>query len=365
MKYIPALRVKNWLKYAKNFSLNKFTHRKIPYSAQIEVTLRCNANCPFCSIPKLPKSLISNEMNTNQVKYLINQISELGINVISFTGGEPTLRKDLPEIINYSRINHDLIVGIATNGYLMPKIFKENGRLEGLDYILLSIDYPLAKLHDEKRGIKVFDRALETIDIANKRDIKVIINTVVMKDNIHLLEKICKLAEDFNVPIELYPCENIVREFHNKKYFIEDIDEMIPNISLWANTIRSLRRKYKNILTDPYSIDIIEKGGFGGYPNYNQNNLRCHVSEAYLFIRWDGFVDYPCKIHPILSFNALKYPLSVIFNSKEVNDIIQCRDDFEFCNGCYFGCAVVSSLPTKWRALYFKYILGYLNGNLK
>ncbi|MFX1493819.1 MAG: radical SAM protein [Promethearchaeota archaeon] len=363
MKSIPPIRVKNWLKYIKNYSLNKFTHKKIPYSAQIEVTLRCNANCPFCSIPSLPKPLISNEMNTNQIKYIIDQIVKLGVNIISFTGGEPTLRNDLPELINYAGIAHDSIVGVATNGYLMPKLFRENG-LEGLNYLLISIDYPQAKLHNKKRGIKVFDKAIETINIAKKRDIKVIINTVVMKDNIHLLEKICELAERYNVPIELYPCEDIVREFHNKKYFIENIEAILPNISLWANLIRSLRKRYKNILTDPFSISVIEKGGFGGYPTYNQRFLRCHVSEAYLFVRWDGFIDYPCKIHPLISFNALKYPLSLIYNLKEVRDIMQCRDDFEFCNGCYFGCAIVASLPVKWKALYSKYIQGYLYGNL-
>ena len=78
----------------------------------------------------------------------------------------------------------------------------------------------------------------------------------------------------------------------------------------------------------------------------------------------DGFIDYPCKIHPLISFNALKYPLSLIYNLKEVRDIMQCRDDFEFCNGCYFGCAIVASLPAKWKALYSKYIQGYLIGNL-
>lgn len=364
MKSISTLRVKNWLKYFKNFGLNKFTHKTIPYSAQIEVTLRCNASCPFCSIPLLPTSFMYNEMNTNQIKYIIEQIAALGVNVLSFTGGEPTLRKDLPELIDYATKFHDLEVGIATNGYFMPRLLKNNGGLEGLSYLLLSIDYPQAKLHNKKRGINVFNKALETINLAHKKGIKVIINTVVMKDNIHLIEKICELAETYNSPIELYPCENIIREFQNRKYFVENIHDLIPDISIWANLIRLLRKRFKNILTDPFSINIVESGGFGGHPKYNQQYLRCHVSEAYLFIRWDGFIDYPCKIHPLVSFDVLKIPLSTIYNSREVREIIKCRDNFEFCNGCYFGCAIVSSLPSKWKALYSKYVQGYLNGNL-
>jgi len=364
MKSISTLKMKNWLKYFKNFSLNKFAHKKIPYSAQIEVTLQCNAFCPFCSIPLLPSSFVYHEMNTNQIKYIIDQIAELGINILSFTGGEPTLRKDLPELIEYAAKSHNLELGIATNGYLMPELFKNNGGLKGLNYLLLSIDYPQAKLHNKKRGINVFNRALETINIAHKRGIKVIINTVVMKDNIHLLEQICELAETYNTPIELYPCENIIREFQNIKYSIKGIQELIPDLSIWANIIRSLRKRFKNVLTDPISINIVESGGFGGHPTYNQQYLRCHVSEAYLFVRWDGFIDYPCKIHPLISFDALKIPLSMIYNSREAREIMQCHDNFEFCNGCYFGCAIVSSLPTKWKALYSKYIQGYLKGNL-
>lgn len=349
----------------KNFALNKFTEHKVPYSAQIELTLRCNASCPFCSFPLLPHSLSSNEMNTDQVKYVIDQIAQLGVNALSFTGGEPTLRKDLPELIYYTGVIHDFINGIATNGYLMPKLFKENGKLEGLDYILLSLDYPSPDLHNKKRGIKIFHKILETIDLAAKRDIKVIISTVVMKDNLYLLEEICELAENLNCSIELFPCENIIREFSGKEYIINNIEEMIPNISLWANLIRNLRTKFKNILTDLISVDVIEQGGFGKNSSYHQNILRCNVAEAYLFVRHDGFVDYPCKIHPLNSFSALKYPLSKIYNSKEVRSIMKQHDSYNFCNGCRLGCSIASSLPSRWKTLASKYILGYLKGNLK
>ena len=150
--------------------MNKFTQIKIPYSAQIEVTLRCNAVCPFCSFPLLPNNLVSKEMTTQQIKMIIDQIAKLGVTSLSFTGGEPTLRKDLPDLVYHAGVVHDFMNGVATNGYLMPSLLKQNGRLEGLDYILLSLDYPTAILHDKMRGIKTFHKVLETIELANKRD---------------------------------------------------------------------------------------------------------------------------------------------------------------------------------------------------
>ncbi|MCK4479595.1 MAG: radical SAM protein, partial [Candidatus Lokiarchaeota archaeon] len=174
--------------------MNNFTAQKIPYSAQIELTLRCNGSCSFCSIHSLPESILGTDMTTEQIKYLIDELANLGVLALSFTGGEPTLRKDLPELIYYTGVEHGFVNGMATNGYLLPKLFKEH-KIEGLDFILISLDYPTAELHDKMRGLKTFDRIIESIYLANKLDIKVIISTVVMKDNIHLMDDICQLAE--------------------------------------------------------------------------------------------------------------------------------------------------------------------------
>lgn len=303
-------------------------------------------------------------MSTEQIKQLIDQIADLGVLALSFTGGEPTLRKDLPELIYHTGITHGFMNGIATNGYLVPKLFEEH-KLKGLDYILLSLDYPKAELHNAMRGIKVFDRVIESIKLANKNEIKPIISTVVMKDNLIYLEDICELAEKLDCSVEIYPCEDIIRNYSDRSYQIENINEMIPNISSWASIMRSLRRKYKNILTDPVSIEVVEHGGFGGYPSYHQKTLRCHVAEAYIFISHDGFVHYPCKIHPIISFDALKYSLQNIYYSEEVSDIMKQHDNYDFCNNCRLGCAIASSIPTRWKTVYSKYIKGFIDGNLR
>lgn len=343
--------------------LNNFTNRNIPYSAQIELTLRCNGKCPFCSIHSLPESIIGEDMNTGQIKYLIDQLTELGVNALTYTGGEPTLRKDLAEIIYHTGVVHDFINGIATNGFLMPKLFKEHS-FEGLDYILTSIDYPTAKQHDRMRGMKVFERVMEMIEVANRRDIKVIISTVVMKDNIHLLEEICELGDKMNCSMELFPCEDIIRNYPDKMCQITNIHDMIPDIPKWARTIRDLRSKFKNILTDPVSIDLVEKGGFGGYPNYHQKVLRCHVAKYFLFIRHDGFMDFPCKIFPVVSVDAFKYPIPKIYDAIEIREVMKKHDSYDQCNHCRLGCAIAASLPSSMKAVYGKYIRGFLDGNL-
>ncbi|MFX1398531.1 MAG: radical SAM/SPASM domain-containing protein [Promethearchaeota archaeon] len=357
---------KKVVQYIKNFLLNNFTNTKIPYSAQIEVTLRCNAKCFFCSLHSLPSHFIGREreMTTDQIKNITTQISDLGVLSLSFTGGEPTLRKDLPELIHHARFKHDLLTGLVSNGYLLPNLLRNN-KLEGLDYLIVSLDYPDPLLHDYFRGIKVFDKVIESIEMAIKNKIKVIISTVVMKDNMKYLKGICELASNLGCSVEMDPCEDIIRDFPNKSYQIDGIKEIIPDISKWAEVVRSLKKQYKNIITDPITINVIEKGGFGKKNGkYHQNILRCHVAEAYLFVSYDGMVDYPCKIHPIKSFNALKNPISQIYRSREVNNMMKMKDNHDFCNGCRLGCAIISSMPARWKTVYAKFIKGFLEGNL-
>ncbi len=301
-------------------------------------------------------------MSTEQIKYIIDQLDELGVLAISLTGGEPTLRHDLRELVYYMGVEHNFTNGITSNGLLLPKLLPH---LEGLDFILTSLDYPTAKMHDRRRGIKVFDKVIESINIANSKGIKVIISTVVMNDNMHLLENICELAENLNCAIELYPCEDIIWDIDSRRYRVENIDKLIPSLATWANKIRELRTKFRNILTDSVSLDIIEKGGFGGNPSYHQKILRCHVAQSYMFIRHNGFIDYPCKIHPLKSFNAINHSLSNIYKSSELNEIMKIHDDYDFCDGCRLGCAIMSSMPTRFKTLFFKYVMGYLSGNLR
>ncbi|MFX1395192.1 MAG: radical SAM protein, partial [Promethearchaeota archaeon] len=222
---IPRKRVGNWIRSARNFLLNNFTERNVPYSAQIEVNLKCYANCPFCAISTLPDSYVNNEMTTEQIKFLIDQLAEIGVNALSLTGGEPTLRKDLPELVYHMGVVHDFFNGITSNGYYLPEMIP---KFEGLDYILTSLDYPTAELHDNLRGIKVFDKVIKSIHLANKKDINVIISTVVMKDNLNLLENICELAENLNCVIELYPCEDIIWNISDKSYRVNGIQDRIP-----------------------------------------------------------------------------------------------------------------------------------------
>jgi len=112
----------------------------LPWEAMIEITSRCNFKCKFCfnkiSFAKDNKSI--KEFNTAYIKKIINNIAQAGIKIIRFTGGEPLLRKDVFELIKYSK-NKGLEVRLNTNASLIDQ--KTVSKLKGtVDNILIPIE---------------------------------------------------------------------------------------------------------------------------------------------------------------------------------------------------------------------------------
>ena len=83
-----------------------------PYRMDLAITYRCNNNCAHCYNAR-PRQRARTEYG--QWKQILDRLWEVGIPHIVFTGGEPTLRPDLPELIAYAEKNGQ-ITGINTNG---------------------------------------------------------------------------------------------------------------------------------------------------------------------------------------------------------------------------------------------------------
>jgi MoaA/NifB/PqqE/SkfB family radical SAM enzyme len=347
--------------FVKNFVLNNFSwgHLFRPLNSQIELTCHCNARCVFCSMwEKDFQRNLEPEMTTKQVKHVIDGLAELGVLEVSFTGGEPTLRKDLPELIDYAA-KKGLLPGLATNGYYLYDMIK-SGKLKNLKWPMISIDWPDAERHDEYRKIEVFNRAVKGIKAAVNAKMNVVVSMVVTKDNIQYMEKMCQLAKEWGAYVEMLPCEDIIREQEESHHIVQEIEAFIPDIKHWAQEIRRLRKKYNNLVTDEVSAKIIEAGGFG-----NQNLLHCVSASAYISISYNGEMVFPCKIHPILKVDVKNRSLKEVYYSAEARKIMKMKDKFPFCKGCRLGCALAISIPNKLSTLYEKYIKLLWKGQLK
>ncbi|MBI4149933.1 radical SAM protein [Candidatus Woesearchaeota archaeon] len=142
--------------------------------AAIELTSRCNLNCGFCV------SMDDNvEMPTQKVKAVIDQLSP-SITRVVFIGGEPLLRKDLPELLAYAKAKgHE--TKVHTNGYLLPA-WKEE-QLALIDILNVPLDSYKQAVNDTMRAPGSFHVTLRTLDWMRRLGKKISITTVLTKEN--------------------------------------------------------------------------------------------------------------------------------------------------------------------------------------
>jgi radical SAM protein with 4Fe4S-binding SPASM domain len=120
-----------------------------PYRMDLALTYRCNDDCAHCYNAR-PRDYP--EISTAEWKRIIDKTWELGIPHIVFTGGEPTLREDLPELIAYAESNGQ-ITGVNTNARRLsnPK-FVEALVHAGLDHIQITVESHDPDIHDQMVG---------------------------------------------------------------------------------------------------------------------------------------------------------------------------------------------------------------------
>ncbi|MFB3926506.1 MAG: radical SAM protein, partial [Syntrophales bacterium] len=162
------------------------------------VTRRCNLRCVHCysNSRNVP---YSNELTTAEGKRLISDLASFGSPVILLSGGEPLIRKDLPELAQFAA-DCGMRVVISTNGTLITKKAAAVFRKIGLSYIGVSLD-GIGVTHDRFRGVVgVFERTLKGIRICRDEGIKVGIRFTINKRNYRDIPGIFELIERENIP---------------------------------------------------------------------------------------------------------------------------------------------------------------------
>jgi len=84
-----------------------------PYALLAEITYRCPLHCPYCSNPTQARN--AQELTTNEWTRVIREAAALGILQIGFSGGEPLVRRDLPDLVRAAR-EVNLYTNLITSG---------------------------------------------------------------------------------------------------------------------------------------------------------------------------------------------------------------------------------------------------------
>ncbi|UCE16353.1 MAG: radical SAM protein [Candidatus Bathyarchaeota archaeon] len=116
-----------------------------PLRVDLALTFRCQNNCVHCYAGGPHETP---ELTTEQWKEVINRLHQIGVFILTFTGGEPTLREDLPELLLYGQ-NKGIVTGLITNGRkLKNKTYVEALEKTGLDFVQVTLESHRPKIHD-------------------------------------------------------------------------------------------------------------------------------------------------------------------------------------------------------------------------
>ncbi|MFH1050408.1 MAG: radical SAM protein [bacterium] len=144
----------------------------------LEVTDLCNLSCLYCYAETNSKA--RRKLKTGDIFNLIDDLANLGVLKIIFTGGEPLLHENIFEILRYTK-SKKIDFSLFTNGTLLNE--DTVLRLKDLNpqSIAVSLDSNHAEIHDMTRGKKCYSNVVKGIDLLNREGIPIRINSTILK----------------------------------------------------------------------------------------------------------------------------------------------------------------------------------------
>jgi radical SAM protein with 4Fe4S-binding SPASM domain len=144
-------------------------------------------------------------LNTAEWKRVIDKLWDSGIPQIDFTGGEPTLRDDLVDLIEHSK---EFVTGLVTNGRKLAPLAGALNRAE-LDYVQVSLESHLPEVHDKMVGVNgAWKETRDGIVEALKNNLSVITNTTLTRDNLALFPDLVQAGAGLG--LKMMACNTLI-----------------------------------------------------------------------------------------------------------------------------------------------------------
>ena len=252
MKKLPVRKYLSTLKYALiNYAARECIY---PFYASFKVTHKCGLRCSFCNVwmEKTP------DLSKQEVFTVLDNIGNSSIVVLSLEGGDPLVRKDLGDILEYAH-QKPFYLFFTTNGHLLDKRpMTEYGK--HIDYLHISID----EGHD---NLAFFDRLEEF----QRYGPEICVQIVVTKDTVAALEKKVQRVYDVGARTVVMPACHL-----------DGTDDYYPDPTKFRQEITRLKKKYPYTITTPK----------GFLDNINKPH-GCSTSSV--IIDSDGGLFYPCR----------------------------------------------------------------------
>ena len=201
--YLEQIEPSDVLRYGRHSSalpghLLQFSADKKPVVVW-NVTSACNLTCAHC-YAATGQAQKERDLDTREAMAVLNDLAAFKCPVVLFSGGEPLMRPDLPDLVAHA-VNVGLRAVVSSNGTLLDSRMAKRLKEAGTTYVGISVD-GRPEVHDRFRGMKgAFNRTLEGIRACQNAGLKVGLRHTITADT----------AEDVPFLFDLIQAESIPR----------------------------------------------------------------------------------------------------------------------------------------------------------
>jgi radical SAM protein len=210
-----------------------------PFTIAWEVTRACAYACVHCRADAM-HTPDPNELNTEEALRLIDRLADFGSPILIFTGGDPMMRKDLYQLIEYAT-KKGLRCSLTPTATALPTTARlEKARDAGIRRIALSLDAPRPEIHDSFRQVHgSWQRTMDILHRAQQVGLSVQVNTTVAKHNADILDEMIPFLQEvgavqwslfFLVPTGRAQAENMISAEEHERVFnwLYDLSKNAP-----------------------------------------------------------------------------------------------------------------------------------------
>lgn len=269
-----------------------------PATANLAITHKCQCRCIHCSAdPFIDPS--RRELTVDEIKSVVDGALELGASLVIYTGGEPTLRSELPELIDH--IDKDKAMPmIFSNGQSLTQKNVDRLAQAGLATLNISIDNADPEKHNAYRKVpNLYEKAMEGGQRAQEAGILVGVSTYATHESIAdgSLEKLINITiEKGFKEITIFDCIPSGRFLKDTKLILTDEDR---------RKIVGLYNKYHD---GDYPIGVVAQCKVN-----SPEGAGCFGAYAQFYMTAYGDIN-PCDFNPISFGNIRELPIQILWN---------------------------------------------------
>lgn len=233
-----------------------------------ELTYRCPLQCPYCSNPlDFAGPRFKHELSTDEWCRVFREAHELGVVQLGLSGGEPTLRPDLPELVRCAR-QLGLYSTLVTSAYRLKRERLAELKAAGLDHVQISIQAADAELSNRIAGAESYDDKLAAYQATRELGFPLTVNVVLHRDNLHQVEALIRLAEQLGAErIELANAQFYGWALHNRAALMPTRAQLVAGWEVVQRERRRLGSRLEIVWVLPDYHEQYPKPCMGGWGN--------------------------------------------------------------------------------------------------